>query len=341
MQAVKLSLKKANKIPIEADTVTPDNLAGKTKEEIEAIPVWYGNGQCPLGDFFTVEVEGSDSAENTKIVFEGDVSRVKRIGQGMNAGEIEINGNVDMHCGFGMKGGKIVINGDADSWLGCEMKGGEIILNGNATYYVGSGYRGESCGMRGGKITINGNAKDYLGEHMCGGEILVSGNVGLLPAISNNGGTIVIEGNATLSIQGKRPALSASLSSKMLDFRPFIDILLIRVARRRSGAGFHQHFDAQFTETLGDRRHHGHAAFTFLDFFGDAQTYRHRNLPYRRRQPVSGMPCSSTVFYTCFTCWRTDLPGSMFKSSKKRDDTGFPRARKRPNQCDKTLNSVV
>ncbi len=198
MQVVKLSLKKANKIPIEADTVNPDNFAGKTEEEIKAIPVWYGNSQFPLGDFFDVTVEGVDSAENTKIVFESDVSRVKRIGQDMSAGEIEINGNVDMHCGFGMKGGKIVINGDADSWLGCEMTGGEIILNGNASYYVGAGYRGEACGMKGGKITVNGNARDYLGEHMCGGEILVKGSVGLLPAISNNGGKIVIEGSASM-----------------------------------------------------------------------------------------------------------------------------------------------
>jgi formylmethanofuran dehydrogenase subunit C len=198
MQTVKLSLKKANKIPIEADDVNPNNFAGKTEEEIRAIKVWYGNTQPPLGDFFNIEVEGNDTAENTKIIIEGDVSRVKRIGQNMSAGEIEINGNVDMHCGFGIKGGKIVINGDADSWLGCEMTGGEIILNGNAGYYVGSGYRGESCGMRGGKITINGNARDYLGEHMCGGEILVKGNVGLLPAISNNGGKIIIEGNATM-----------------------------------------------------------------------------------------------------------------------------------------------
>lgn len=198
MQTVKLSLKKANKIPIEADDVNPDNFAGKTEEEIRAIKVWYGNTQPLLGDFFNIEVEGNDTAENTKIIIEGDVSRVKRIGQNMSAGEIEINGNVDMHCGFGIIGGKIVINGDADSWLGCEMTGGEIILNGNAGYYVGSGYRGESCGMRGGKITINGNARDYLGEHMCGGEILVKGNVGLLPAISNNGGKIIIEGNATM-----------------------------------------------------------------------------------------------------------------------------------------------
>jgi formylmethanofuran dehydrogenase subunit C len=198
MQIVKLSLKKPNKIPIEADEVNPDNFAGKTEGEIKAILVWYGNGQCPLGEFFNVSVEGRDSAENTKIVFESDVSRVKRIGQNMSAGEIEINGSVDMHCGFGMKGGKIVINGDADSWLGCEMKGGEILLNGNASYYVGSGYRGEACGMRGGKITVNGNARDYLGEHMCGGEIIVKGNVGLLPAISNNGGKIVIGGNASM-----------------------------------------------------------------------------------------------------------------------------------------------
>src|SRR5690606_16355363 len=198
MQVVKLSLKEANKIPIEADNINPDNFAGKTEEEIKAILDWYGNGQYPLGDFFNIKVVGSDSVENTQLVFGGDVSRVKRIGQNMSAGEIEINGNVDMHCGFGMRGGKIVINGDADSWLGCEMTGGEIILNGNASYYVGSGYRGEACGMRGGKSTINGNARDYLGEYMCGGEILVKGSVGLLPAISNNGGKIIIEGNATM-----------------------------------------------------------------------------------------------------------------------------------------------
>jgi formylmethanofuran dehydrogenase subunit C len=67
MQIVKLSLKKPNKIPIEADEVKPDNFAGKTEGEIKAILVWYGNGQCPLGEFFNVSVEGKDSAENTKI----------------------------------------------------------------------------------------------------------------------------------------------------------------------------------------------------------------------------------------------------------------------------------
>lgn len=198
MQIITLSLKAQNKIPIVADTVNPDNFAGKTEDEIKAVQVWYGNMQCPLSELFNVKVEGKDSAENTKIVINGDASRVKRIGQGMSTGEIEINGNVDMHCGSNMKGGKITINGDADSWLGCEMKGGEIILNGNGGYYVGGGYRGEACGMKGGKITVNGNVRDFLGEHMCGGEIHVLGNAGLLPAILNNGGTIVIEGSTEM-----------------------------------------------------------------------------------------------------------------------------------------------
>lgn len=198
MQTVTLSLKEKNAIPIEADTINPDNFASKSKDEIGAILVWYGNAQVTIGEVFDVAVDGSDSTENTKIVINGDVSRVKRIGQEMSAGEIEINSNVDMHCGSNMTGGKITINGDADSWVGCEMKGGEIVVNGNGSYYVGGGYRGEACGMKGGKITVTGNVRDYLGEHMCGGEIVVKGDAGLLPGISNNGGSIIIEGSTTM-----------------------------------------------------------------------------------------------------------------------------------------------
>ncbi|ADI74588.1 formylmethanofuran dehydrogenase subunit C [Methanohalobium evestigatum Z-7303] len=199
MQTVNLELKEKNSIPVEAENIKPDVFASKSKEEIEDIELWHGKKPVKISELFDVEVDGSDSAENVKIIMSGDFSRMKRIGQGMNTGEMEINGNVDMHCGCHMSGGKITVNGDADNWLGREMTGGEIVVNGNAGYYVGSGYRGEGCGMGGGKITINGDVRDYLGEHMCGGEILVNGNAGLLPAISNNGGTIIIEGNSTMA----------------------------------------------------------------------------------------------------------------------------------------------
>ncbi len=197
MQTVTIKPKKEFMISIEAEDISPDKFAGKTEKEIQSIEVWMGNYKTTLGELFSVNVEGSGAAADTKIVIEGDFSRVKRIGEGMTAGLILVKGNVDMHLGAKMNGGKITVTGNADSWAGREMKGGEIIIEGDAGYYLGAGYRGETCGMRGGKITVMGNVLDYAGDHMCGGEIIVKGNAGLLPGLSNNGGKIVIEGSTS------------------------------------------------------------------------------------------------------------------------------------------------
>ncbi|RJS69189.1 formylmethanofuran dehydrogenase subunit C, partial [ANME-2 cluster archaeon] len=180
MQTVTLTPKRSPTISIEAEQITPDAFAGKSAAEIGAIPAWEGNEQITLADLFDVAVDGSDDAANTKIVIDGDVPRVKRIGEAMTAGEIVIKGDCDMHCGARMSGGKITVEGNADSWVGREMTGGEILVKGNAAYYAGGGYRGETCGMRGGKLVIEGDVLDFLGEHLCGGEIVVKGNARLL-----------------------------------------------------------------------------------------------------------------------------------------------------------------
>jgi formylmethanofuran dehydrogenase subunit C len=197
MQTVTLKPTKEIKISVEAENISPDRFAGKTEKEIQSMEVWMGNRKTTLGELFSVKVEGEAAAADTKIVMEGDFSRVKRIGEGMTAGLIMIKGNVDMHLGAKMSGGKISVTGNVDSWAGREMKGGELIIEGNAGYYLGAGYRGETCGMRGGKIMLMGSALDFLGEHMCGGEIIVKGDAGILPGLSNNGGKIVIEGNTS------------------------------------------------------------------------------------------------------------------------------------------------
>lgn len=195
MQTVTIKPKKEIKISVEAENISPDKFAGRSEKDIQSLEAYLGNHKTTLGELFSIKVEGSGTAADTKIVMEGNFSRVKRIGEGMTAGLIMIKGNVDMHLGAKMSGGKITLSGNADSWAGREMKGGELIIEGNAGYYLGAGYRGETCGMRGGKITVMGSALDFLGEHMCGGEIIVKGNAGILAGISNNGGKIVIEGN--------------------------------------------------------------------------------------------------------------------------------------------------
>ena len=42
-------------IPVEAECLTPDNLAGKSPAQIAALPIQYGNASASLGDFFSVE----------------------------------------------------------------------------------------------------------------------------------------------------------------------------------------------------------------------------------------------------------------------------------------------
>lgn len=197
MQTVTIKPKSDIRVSVEAENISPDKFAGKSEKDIQSIEAYLGNRKTTLGELFTINVEGSGAAADTKIVMEGNFSRVKRIGEGMTAGLIIIKGNVDMHLGAKMSGGKITLSGNADSWAGREMKGGELIIEGNAGYYLGAGYRGETCGMRGGKITVMGNVLDFLGEHMCGGEIEVKGNAGILPGLSNNGGKIIIGGNTS------------------------------------------------------------------------------------------------------------------------------------------------
>ncbi len=197
MQTVTIKPRNDIKISVEAENISPDKFAGKSEKDIQSLEAYLGNQKTTLGELFSIKVEGTGAVADTKIVMEGNFSRVKRIGEGMTAGLIMIKGNVDMHLGAKMSGGRITLSGNADSWAGREMKGGELIIEGNARYYLGSGYRGETCGMRGGKITVMGDALDFLGEHMCGGEIIVKGNAGILPGLSNNGGKIVIGGSTS------------------------------------------------------------------------------------------------------------------------------------------------
>ena len=204
MQTITLKLKDAVMsgiagVPVEVDALTPDKLLGKSEAELKAVKVWWGNRQENTGDLFDVSVEGNaESADEVKIVFDGDLTRVKRIGEGMKAGEIEARGDVDMHCGAMMEGGRIVVKGNADCWAGREMRGGELIIEGDAEDNLCAMYRGEITGMTGGKVTVNGNAGECVGQYMAGGEIVIKGNAKRLAGLNMNGGKITIEGDAEL-----------------------------------------------------------------------------------------------------------------------------------------------
>ncbi len=220
MSEVILILKREIDIKLEADAITPDSFAGKNAGEIGNLPIWQGPNTYPLSDFFEVKGNGGSSAAETLIRIKGDVTRVKRIGEGMSAGNIEIEGSAGMHVGSGMKGGEILVSGDADSWAGMEMLGGILHIKGNAGDHVGCAYRGKWHGMKGGRIVIEGSARHQLGGGMDGGEILVEGNVEGFCGIRQNGGLIVVKGRALRGVGAEMAAGTIVVGGVIERFTP-------------------------------------------------------------------------------------------------------------------------
>jgi formylmethanofuran dehydrogenase subunit C len=220
MAEINLQLKDKIGIMVEAEIIRPDMLAGKFRDEIEGMPVWQGPAQLPLQEFFDVDVRGNGSPEETTIVIEGDVSRVKRIGQGMKTGKIEVHGTAGMHLGAEMAGGSILVLGDVGSWAGMEMKGGLLRIHGNAGDHVGSAYRGSWRGMTGGQIQIEGNARSQLGGGLVGGQIVVGGNVENFCGIRQNGGTILVKGSAVRGVGAEMSGGAVAVCKEIKQFSP-------------------------------------------------------------------------------------------------------------------------
>lgn len=193
-------------VPVEAEAISPDLFQGKSREEIENLPVFLGNKKMALKDLFLIE--GDPSAE---ILIEGDLSRVKKIGYGMSRGRIQIKGNAGMHTGATMSGGEILVEGDAQDWLGAEMKGGLIRVKGNAGHFVGASYWGSKQGMNRGVILIEGNVGNETGKKMRRGLIAIKGKTGDFLGVGMIGGTIFV-----FSQIGERPGAEMKRGSIVL-----------------------------------------------------------------------------------------------------------------------------
>ncbi|MFX1569217.1 MAG: formylmethanofuran dehydrogenase subunit C [Promethearchaeota archaeon] len=205
MAEIKLKLKKKPEFPLEAESISPDNFAGKTAADIKKLVVYHGNEEKTIGDYFNVTGSGEE-LDDVKIIIEGDLSNVKRIGEKMTGGEIVINGNVGMHVGNNMSGGKILVNGDADDWAGAMLKGGELEITGNAGHYVGAAYRGFWKGMQNGVIKVHGKIGDEALTWVNGSKpakrfpTLICGSAGSFLGIHSHGGTIIVEGDCNRCI---------------------------------------------------------------------------------------------------------------------------------------------
>jgi formylmethanofuran dehydrogenase subunit C len=208
--------------PVQAECISPDVFQGKDTAEIAKLPVYEGNKPKKLGALFKIEEDGADAPS---ITINGDVSEVRRIGQGMKNGEIVINGNAGMHLGEKMVGGKITVNGDAGQWTGSAMKNGLIEVHGNANDYLASPYRGASEGMRGGKIVVDGNVGSDSGAYMHGGLIKIKGsNTGQFLGFHMRDGIIHVEKDAGTRVGTNMTGGKIIVSGKVEELMPTFTI---------------------------------------------------------------------------------------------------------------------
>jgi formylmethanofuran dehydrogenase subunit C len=181
---VTLRLKRTPDLCLDVEGIIPEAVQGKTLEEIEKMEILNGSRKVNIGDYFDVTDEGNS------LIFEGDLSKVKRIGMNLRDGEILVKGNAGMYVGAFMRGGKITVEGSVDAFSALNMKGGELIVRGNAGDYLGASYRGDWRGMSSGKILVEGDAGKETGCFMCGGVIIIRGTVDSYCGVKMKGGTI-------------------------------------------------------------------------------------------------------------------------------------------------------
>lgn len=156
---------------VDAGLLAPDRLQTLTPAEIARLRLGVGDSEAELGALFQVE----GSAEDGRLILEGDLRQVDRLGQRMAAGSLTIQGDVGAELGAEMTGGTIEVEGSAGDWAGAEMRGGLLRIRGDAGRWLGSAYPGGRLGMREGVILVEGSVGEDAGLALRRGLIAVAG----------------------------------------------------------------------------------------------------------------------------------------------------------------------
>lgn len=215
---------------LDVSPLTPDNLAGKSNAEINALPLQYGKRQLRVDAVFTVS--GDDS---TQIIMQNSNSKLEYIGHSMKTGSITVHGDTGAYAGFHMKGGELHVNGNVGDFAASGLAGGMMVVNGNAGDFLGAAIAGDKKGMRGGIVIIKGNVGDRAGDQMRRGMILIEGNAGNYCASRMLAGTIGVLGDVGMYagfgqrrgtlLLSKKPSLYATIKDCGAHTLPYLKLM--------------------------------------------------------------------------------------------------------------------
>lgn len=254
-----LSWNASTALPIDADCLRPEQLAGLPPTEVARLPVHAGNRTVELGELFRIAGDGGDQ----HVLLEGDLRRVHGIGRRMSAGRLSIRGDVGHRLGTEMSGGSIHLQGSAGDWTGAEMRGGLLHIRGSAGHQLGAAYPGARLGMRDGTIVVEGSAGDDVGLAMRRGLIAVSGAVGMGPGRAMIAGSIFAFGpvgrragagmkRGTLALFGDEPVDVLPTFRLANRYRPPFVTLYLRALQDLGFPIPHTAYEGMFERYNGD-----------------------------------------------------------------------------------------
>ncbi|GJD52067.1 Formyltransferase/hydrolase complex Fhc subunit C [Methylobacterium crusticola] len=182
-----LTLRQAPPERLDLSGVTPAGLAGLSEAQAARLPVGTGRRGLVLGDCFSVSLDGG---EELRLV--GGAERLDRVGAGLAAGRIVVEGDVGQCLGAGMTGGALRVAGSAGPFAGTGARGGLIRIDGDAGESAGGAVHGAAAGLDGATLVVGGRAGDRLGDRMRAGLILAE-TAGAHAGARMIAGTIVAE----------------------------------------------------------------------------------------------------------------------------------------------------
>ena len=223
---------------IDLSALIPSRLAGLTTTQIASLPIGTTRWLVTVGDLF--DVSGDDPAQ---LRFEGGSHRFDRIGEGLDGGEIHVEGDAGWRTGRVMRAGRLTVTGSAGGFAGSAMSGGELHIEGDAGEFLGGPLAGEMAGMSGGTIRVGGAAGERSADRMRRGTIVVAGVLGANAASRMIAGTLIAGGRAA-GVPGRMmkrgtlilPGGVERLSPTFLDNGP-ADLLILKLMARDIAAG--------------------------------------------------------------------------------------------------------
>jgi len=185
---ISMKMIKVPDIPLEADCLNP-SVTELKPADIARLKLWQGRTRVDVGEFFSVS--GNDATDENELRIEGDLERVKRIGQNTSSGRLVVHGNCGMHTGEGLRGGEIEVHGNVGNWSFCLMQGGAARVFGDAGAFLAAAFPGDARGMKGGVLWVRGDTGPRAVERMRRGLLVVGGALGEFAAVEMIAGTVV------------------------------------------------------------------------------------------------------------------------------------------------------